>query len=47
MLGTVPNYLCYVNSVLFYKVGGTTRISGFLLALASFGVLIAGPGVIG
>ncbi|KAK4702198.1 sulfate permease, SulP family, partial [Phenoliferia sp. Uapishka_3] len=47
VLGTVPNYLCYVNSVLFYKVGGTTRISGFLLALASFGVLIAGPGVIG
>lgn len=45
--GTVPNYLCYVNSVLFYKVGGTTRISGFLLALASFGVLIMGPGVIG
>ncbi|KAL8286302.1 hypothetical protein RQP46_004790 [Phenoliferia psychrophenolica] len=47
LLGTVPNYLCYVNSVLFYKVGGTTRVSGFLLALASFGVLIAGPGVIG
>ena len=20
MLGSVPNYLCYVNSVLFYKV---------------------------
>lgn len=46
LLGTVPNYLCYVNSVLFYKVGGTTRLSGFLLALASFGVLVAGPGII-
>lgn len=29
------------------QVGGTTRVSGFLLALSSFGVLIAGPGVIG
>ncbi|KDE09826.1 hypothetical protein MVLG_00224 [Microbotryum lychnidis-dioicae p1A1 Lamole] len=47
LFGTVPNYLCYVNSVLFYKVGGTTRISGFLLAGGSTGVLLAGPGVIG
>ncbi|KAI5480036.1 sulfate transporter family protein [Pseudohyphozyma bogoriensis] len=47
LVGTVPNYLCYVNSVLFYKVGGTTRVSGFLLALASTGVLVMGPGVIG
>lgn len=47
MLGTVPNYLCYVNSVLFYKVGGDTRLSGFLLALATAGVLVVGPGVIG
>lgn len=47
LVGTVPNYLCYVNSVLFYKVGGTTRLSGFMLAIASTGVLIAGPGVIG
>ncbi|GAA5859563.1 hypothetical protein JCM1840_006350 [Sporobolomyces johnsonii] len=47
LLGSVPNYLCYVNSVLFYSVGGSTRISGFLLALGSLGVLVAGPGVIG
>lgn len=50
LLGTVPNYLCYVNSVLFYRVAGgleeATRLSGFLLALASFGVLVAGPGII-
>ncbi|CEQ42126.1 SPOSA6832_03922 [Sporobolomyces salmonicolor] len=39
LLGSVPNYLCYV--------GGSTRISGFLLALGSLGVLVAGPGVIG
>ncbi|KAM0793249.1 hypothetical protein ACM66B_000711 [Microbotryomycetes sp. NB124-2] len=46
LTGTVPNYLCYVNSVLFYRVGGTTRVSGFLLAAANFGVLVAGPGII-
>lgn len=49
---TVPithaiNPQVYVNSVLFYRNGGTTRLSGFLLAGASVGVLLAGPGVIG
>ncbi|GAA5842002.1 hypothetical protein JCM3766R1_005720 [Sporobolomyces carnicolor] len=47
LVGSVPNYLCYVNSVLFYEVGGTTRIASALLAVSSFGVLVAGPGVIG
>ena len=47
LLGSVPNYLVYVNSVLFIQNGGTTRISGFLLALGSVGVLLAGPGLIG
>ncbi|GAA5922609.1 Vsb1p [Sporobolomyces koalae] len=47
LIGSVPNYLCYVNSVLFYEVGGTTRIASSLLAVSSFGVLVAGPGVIG
>ncbi|OCH91545.1 hypothetical protein OBBRIDRAFT_728492 [Obba rivulosa] len=31
-LGTVPNYLVYVNTLLFYRVGGTTRLAGFMLA---------------
>lgn len=47
LLGSVPNYLVYVNSVLFIQNGGTTRISGFLLAGGSLGVLLAGPGLIG
>lgn len=47
LLGTVPNYLCYVNSVLFIRIGGTTRVSGFMLALACTGILLVGPGVIG
>ncbi|GAA5832849.1 hypothetical protein JCM11251_000504 [Rhodosporidiobolus azoricus] len=46
-VGSVPNYLVYVNSVLFYQVGGDTRLSGFLLAGGSVAVLLAGPGVIG
>ncbi|GAA5994775.1 Vsb1p [Rhodotorula paludigena] len=47
LLGSVPNYLVYVNSVLFIQNGGTTRISGFMLALGSVGILIAGPSLIG
>ncbi|GAA5956958.1 hypothetical protein JCM10213_009307, partial [Rhodosporidiobolus nylandii] len=47
LVGSVPNYLVYVNSVLFYEVGGTSRISGFLLAGGSLGVLLAGPSIIG
>ncbi|KAI0933274.1 hypothetical protein AcV7_004789 [Taiwanofungus camphoratus] len=45
-LGTVPNYLVYVNTLLFYRVGGTTRISGFLLAGATALLLFIGTGPI-
>ncbi|KZV98848.1 hypothetical protein EXIGLDRAFT_726747 [Exidia glandulosa HHB12029] len=45
-LGTVPNYIVYVNSLLFYRVGGDSRIAGFLLAVATFGLLIIGTGPI-
>lgn len=45
-LGTVPNYLCYVNSVLFYRVGGGSRLSGLMLAGATAIVMILGPGLI-
>ncbi|KAF7293231.1 Sulfate transporter family protein [Mycena chlorophos] len=41
-LGTVPNYLVYVNTLLFYRVGGDTRAAGFLLALATGGMLLIG-----
>ena len=42
-----PNYLVYVNTLLFYRVGGTTRVAGFLLALATFLLLVIGTGPIG
>ncbi|KAJ7675474.1 sulfate transporter family-domain-containing protein [Mycena rosella] len=45
-LGTVPNYLVYVNTLLFYRVGGGTRIAGFLLAVATTALLLVGTGPI-
>lgn len=47
VFGVVPNYLVYVNTLLFYRVGGTTRTAGFLLALATFVLLVIGTGPIG
>ena len=37
----------YVNTLLFYRVGGTTRKAGFLLALATFVLLVVGTEPIG
>ncbi|OAX35963.1 hypothetical protein K503DRAFT_696020 [Rhizopogon vinicolor AM-OR11-026] len=45
-LGTVPNYLVYVNTLLFYRVGGGTRLASFLLAVATSILLIIGTGPI-
>ncbi|KAF8882992.1 sulfate transporter family-domain-containing protein [Infundibulicybe gibba] len=46
IFGTVPNYLVYVNTLLFYRVGGGTRIAGFLLAVATALLLFIGTGPI-
>lgn len=45
--GSIQNYLVYTNSVLFIKSGGNSRVAGFILALATFGILMAGPALIG
>ncbi|CAD6985731.1 unnamed protein product [Tilletia controversa] len=42
----LPNYLCYVNSVLVYRAGGTNRLTGLMLAAGTLGLLLVGPGVI-
>lgn len=47
LIGTVPNYLCYVNSVLFYKLGGTSRLSGIMLAMGTALIFFIGPSAIG
>ncbi|KAH8827152.1 sulfate transporter family-domain-containing protein [Flagelloscypha sp. PMI_526] len=46
LVGSVPNYLVFINSVLFYRVGGGTRIAGLLLAAATFVLLAIGTGPI-
>ncbi|CEL61232.1 putative protein C24H6,11c OS=Schizosaccharomyces pombe (strain 972 / ATCC 24843) GN=SPAC24H6.11c PE=4 SV=1 [Rhizoctonia solani AG-1 IB] len=45
-IGTVPNYLVYVNTLLFYRVGGGTRVAGFMLACSSVFLLFIGTGPI-
>lgn len=42
LLGTPPNYLVYCNTVIFYRVGGGTRLAGFLLVIATAVVLWVG-----
>ncbi|KAL0573865.1 hypothetical protein V5O48_008082 [Marasmius crinis-equi] len=46
IVGSVPNYLVYVNTLLFYRVGGSTRVAGFLLGLANILLLWIGTGPI-
>ena len=43
----LQNYLVYVNSEMFIQNGGNSRLAGMMLAAATFGVLVAGPGMIG
>lgn len=47
LFGSVQNYLVYTNSLLFMDSGGSDRLAGLMLAAATFGVLVAGPAVIG
>lgn len=47
LFGSIQNYLVYTNSVLFIRAGGDERLAGILLAIATGGVMIAGPIVIG
>ena len=46
-VGSIQNYLVFVNSVLFMDTGGNSRLAGYLLAAATFGLWVAGPVVIG
>ncbi|KAL9029799.1 MAG: hypothetical protein Q9196_001999 [Gyalolechia fulgens] len=45
--GSIQNYLVYTNSVLFVRSGGNSRTAGIMLAVATFGILISGPIIIG
>lgn len=46
LFGTVPNYLVYVNTLLFYRLGGGNRVASFLLAVVTFVLLVVGTGPI-
>ena len=47
LCGSVQNYLVYTNSLLFIDCGGNDRLAGIMLAAATFGILLAGPVIIG
>ncbi|KAF4995101.1 hypothetical protein FDECE_12899 [Fusarium decemcellulare] len=45
--GSIQNYLVYANTVFFMRSGGNTRFAGYMLAAATFGVMVIGPSLIG
>ncbi|RBR09946.1 uncharacterized protein FIESC28_09666 [Fusarium coffeatum] len=45
--GSIQNYLVYANTVFFMRSGGNSRLAGYMLAAATFGVMIIGPSLIG
>lgn len=47
LIGSIQNYLVYTNSVLFIRAGADDRLAGVLLAIATAGVMVTGPVVIG
>lgn len=46
-VGSIQNYLVYVNSVLFMDTGGDSRLAGYMLAAATAVLWVIGPVVIG
>ncbi|PJF17608.1 hypothetical protein PSACC_02559 [Paramicrosporidium saccamoebae] len=47
IVGFVPNYFVYTNSLLFLRAGGTHRFSGLLLAASTGMMLFYGLGALG
>ncbi|KAF2722595.1 hypothetical protein K431DRAFT_244621 [Polychaeton citri CBS 116435] len=46
-VGSIQNYLVFVNSVLFMNTGGNSRLAGYMLAAATFALWVVGPVIIG
>eukprot|EP00928_Gymnodinium_smaydae_P023220 TRINITY_DN19244_c0_g1_i1.p1 TRINITY_DN19244_c0_g1~~TRINITY_DN19244_c0_g1_i1.p1 ORF type:complete len:910 (-),score=86.92 TRINITY_DN19244_c0_g1_i1:146-2821(-) len=46
VFGGLPNYLCYSNSLLYFKCNGGGRASGVALSIILVGFFVVGPGVI-
>ncbi|KAI5288995.1 hypothetical protein KEM54_004582 [Ascosphaera aggregata] len=47
LCGSIQNYLVYTNSLLFIASGGSDRLAGIMLAIATLGILFIGPVIIG
>jgi SulP family sulfate permease len=47
LFGSIQNYLVYTNSILFMRTGADGRLAGIMLAIATVGILMIGPGIIG
>lgn len=45
--GSIQNYLVYANTVFFMRSGGNYRLAGYMLAAATFGIMLIGPSLIG
>ncbi|KAJ0134292.1 Efflux pump atB [Fusarium oxysporum f. sp. albedinis] len=44
--GSIQTYLVYANTVFFMRSGGNVRLAGYMLAAATFGVMVVGPSLI-
>ncbi|XBW34596.1 hypothetical protein QEN19_000159 [Hanseniaspora menglaensis] len=47
VVGSIPNYLVYTNSVLFIRAGADSRFAGVLLAVLTAIIMFIGPVIIG
>lgn len=45
-LGGLQNYLCYSNSVLYFKCGGNSRIGGLFIAAVTAVFFVIGPSLV-
>lgn len=46
-IGSIQNYLVYANTVFVIRSGGNRRLAGYMLAAATFVVMMIGPSIIG
>ena len=47
LVGSIPNYLVYTNSVLFIRAGADSRYAGILVVILTAVVMMIGPAIIG
>ncbi|KAL4953916.1 sulfate transporter family-domain-containing protein [Aspergillus filifer] len=45
--GSIQNYLVYTNSLMFIDSGGNSRLAGIMLAIATAGIMVVGPVIVG